>query len=441
MLHEEEALRDQAAGLFPDLPAPARKGSIPMTRVRLVCCLSLLLALAELMQAQEWSRFRGPNGTGLVPAPAIPTTWTEKDYNWKVSLPGLGHSSPVLWGEKIFVTSADTKSGQRIVLCLSTKDGKTLWSQKSSAGTYRTHKRNSFATSTPVADAERVYVLFSTPEQLTATAYSHEGQKAWDADLGKFKSQHGSGVSPIRFEDLLIVTNDQDDGGSLVALDAGTGKARWQTPRASKNATYSTPCIYQPAGAAPQLILTNWQLGVTSIDPRTGKTLWSASVFDTKTQERAIASPVIAGDLIVVTCGFVTGKKEFVALRPGPNGATEVWRTERAVSYLPTPLVKGERIYLCTELGIASCLEAATGKVIWQERLAGNFSASPVCTGEHIYCLANSGDIYVLQASDEYRLVGKSSLGQPTQSTPAIAGGRMYFRTETSLFSLGEKKQ
>lgn len=411
-----------------------------MTCLRLLFCLPLL-GIAGLVPAQEWARFRGPNGGGLGAAATLPTTWTEKDYHWKVSLPGLGHSSPVLWGEKLFVTAAEPKTGQRLILCLSTQDGKTLWSHQSDARTYRTHKRNSLATATPVADAERVYVLWATPEHLTALALRHDGKKAWEADLGPFKSQHGSGVSPVRFEDLLIIPNDQDEGGSLIALDAATGQVRWQTPRASKNATYSTPCLYQPAGQPTQLILTNWQLGVTAVDPRTGKTLWSASVFDTRTQERAIASPVIAGDLILATCGFVTGKKEFVALRPGPAGAREVWRRDRAVSYLPTPLVLGDRIYLCTEVGIASCLEAATGREIWQQRLAGNFSASPVCTGQHIYCVSNNGDVYVLQAGDDYRLLGKSSLGEPTQSTPAIAGGRMYFRTERSLISLGGQKQ
>ncbi len=411
-----------------------------MRMSHLVPCLTLL-ALVCQAPAQEWPRFRGPNGTGAASAPGIPTAWTEKDYNWKVALPGVGHSSPVVWGEKIFVTSAEPKTGKRILLCLSTRDGKTLWSHESDARAYKIHRSNSFATSTPVLDAERVYVLWVTPEQLTATAYSHDGKETWHADLGKFKSQHGAGVSPIRFDDLLIVPNDQDNGGSVIALEAATGKVRWQTPRQSKNATFSTPCVFQPAGKPPELIFTNWQLGVTALDPKSGKTAWSASVFDTKTQERAIASPVVAGDLILATSGFVTGKKEFVALRPGPDGPKEVWRMDRAVSYLPTPLVKGDRIFLCTETGIASCLEAATGKVIWQERLGGNFSASPVSTGPYIYCLASNGDVTVLQAGDEYRVVGKSSLREPTQSTPAIAGGRMYFRTEKSLFSLGGRKQ
>jgi outer membrane protein assembly factor BamB len=413
-----------------------------MSLFRLVSCLLLLFTGdLGLVQAQEWSRFRGPNGTGFVPAAGLPTTWTEKDYNWKVSLPAVGHSSPVLWGEKLFVTSAEPATGKRLLLCLNTRDGKTLWSKESDAKTYKMHKRNSVATSTPVADAERVYALWTTPEQVTAVAFSHDGVRAWEANLGKFKSQHGGGVSPIRFEDLLIVPNEQDGGGSLIALEASTGKVRWQVPRQSQNATYSTPCLYQPAGRPPELILTNWQLGVTGIDPRTGKTNWSASVFDTKTQERAIASPVIAGDLVLATCGFVTGKKEFVALRPGPDKAQEVWRLERAVSYLPTPLVQGDRTYLCTEVGIASCLESATGKVLWQERLPGNFSASPVCTGPHLYCVANNGDVFVLQTGDTFRLAGKAALGEPTQSTPAIAGDRIYFRTEKSLISLGGGKQ
>src|SRR5262249_40497647 len=155
---------------------------------------------------------------------------------------------------------------------------------------------------------------------------------------------------------------------------------------------------------------------------------WELSCFAPKMQERSVASPVIAGDLVLGTCGFVTAQKHFVAVRPEGDSAKEVWRLEKAVSYLPTPLVKDGRIYLCSEAGIATCLAAATGKLLWQERLGNNFSASPVSAGNQIYCVADDGTVYVLAAAEKYQLLGKNSLGEPTQSTPAIAGGRIYFR-------------
>src|SRR5262249_12535296 len=151
----------------------------------------------------------------------------------------------------------------------------------------------------------------------------------------------------------------------------------------------------------------------------TGKLNWELSVFEPKRPERAIASPVIAGDLILGTCGFVTAQKHLVAVRPGNPGREvkpqEVWRLERAVSYLPTPLVKGELVFLCSEQGMATCLEAATGKLVWQERLNANFSASPVCAGEHLYCVSDDGEVVVLKATSQFELVARNPLGEATQ--------------------------
>jgi outer membrane protein assembly factor BamB len=399
------------------------------------------LVTGPFARCQEWTRFRGPNGSGLSSAITVPVHWTEKDYNWKIKLPGKGNSSPVLWGDKLFVTAGDNETGKRIVQCVNAVDGKNLWTREFEARPYKMHLRSSIATATPAVDKDRLYVTWATPDQYTAMGLDHDGKLVWQANLGPFKSQHGFGVSPIVHEDLVIVGNDQDGGGSLIALDSQNGKVRWQLPRNPKNATYSTPCVYQRGQAAPELIFTNWQHGITAVDPKTGKATWEISVFDTAKQERAIASPVVAGDLILGTCGFVTAQKHLVAVRPGdPQQGVkpkEVWRIEKAVSYLPTPLVKGERVYCCSEQGIATCLDQGTGKVIWQERVTGSYSGSPVCVGEHIYCVSNSGDVLVLAASDKFRVVARNALGEGTQSTPAVAGGRIFFRTETHVISIG----
>jgi outer membrane protein assembly factor BamB len=272
-------------------------------------------------------------------------------------------------------------------------------------------------------------------------ALDHQGKVVWENDHGPFKSQHGFGVSPIVHDGLVILPNDQDNGGSILAVEAATGKLRWNVPRRPKNATYSTPCVYQREGRPAEIVFTNWQHGVTAIDPKTGKTTWELSVFDVDKQERAIASPVIAGDLILATCGFVTAQKHFVAVRPpdGDGKPKEVWRIEKAVSYLPTPLVKGDLVFLCSELGFATCLRAKTGEVVWRERVGGNFSASPVCVGERIYCVANDGTVVVLAAADKFQVLAKNTLGEPTQCTPAVSGGRMFLRTEGHLMAVGAK--
>jgi outer membrane protein assembly factor BamB len=404
------------------------------SRTLSVCCLCLL---AHPAASQEWARFRGPNGAGISAA-ALPASWSETDINWKVAVPGSGHSSPVLWGKKIFLTSA-TASGARLVLCYSADDGKELWRHEAHASKYHIHQRNSFATATPVVDDKRVYVSWATAEQYTVAAFDHEGKPAWQHNLGPYKSQHGFGVSPIRVDDLVIVPNDQDDGGNLVALDAGDGAVRWTIPRQPKNATYSTPCVFK-AGERSLIIFTNWKHGVTAVDPKDGKVAWELSVFNTKTQERAIASPIVAGDLILSTCGFVTGVKHHVAVRVGADGKpAEAWRVERQVAYLPTPVAKGERIYLVSEQGWATCLERKTGKQIWQERVGTAFSSSPVIVGETLYCIANNGVVHMLKTGDKFEEAGKFDLGEGTQCTPAVACGRMFIRTEKHLLSIGGK--
>ncbi len=410
-----------------------------MLRCATLWALLSSLVIGSLSHAEDWARFRGPNGAGLSEA-KLPSQWVEKDVAWRADLPATGHSSPVIVGDRIFVTAADAKSGQRFVVCVSLKDGKQLWKKETDGKGYRTHARNTVATSTPTADAERVYCLWTTPSAVSVIAYTHAGEPAWEVDLGPYKGNHGAGVSLLLVDGVLIVPNDQDNGGSMIGLDAKTGKRIWTAPRKSKNATYSTPCVYQPKDRPAELILTNWTLGVTSLAPKTGKQNWNISVFDTSTQERAIASPVMAGDVVLVTSGFAVGKKEFVALRIDKDGAKEVWRRDREVAYMPTPLVKGNRVYLCSEQGFATCLDVTNGKQLWQERLAGTFSASPVCARDNIYCVSDKGDCFVLAAKDEFDQLGRVALGGASQATPAIAGGKIVFRTVNQLIAVSGKE-
>ena len=397
-----------------------------------------LMFAASVASAQEWNRFRGPNGVGVSPI-KLPVEWTEKDYLWKVKLPGRGHSSPITWQDHVYVTASADKAGKRFVLCIDVKDGKTLWTREFDDASYKMHKRNSIATSTPCVDDERLYLTWSTPAHYVVQALERKtGKDAWKIDLGPYVSQHGFGASPILYEDLLILTNEQDKGGSLHALDTKSGKEVWRLPRNSGNATYSAPCIYQVGNRPAEIVFTNWQHGITAVEPRSGKVKWEISVFEPKKQERAIASPIIAGDMVIGTCGFVTAQKHFVAVRPTNDGkAKEVWRIEKSVAYMPTPVVKGNRIFACSELGIMSCFDVADGKVLWQERLDSQFSASPICAGDALYCASNDGEVFVVEASDTFKLLARNRLGEPTQSTPAIVAGRIIFRTNGHLMALG----
>lgn len=394
---------------------------------------ALLLLTGVVATAADWSRFRGPNGSGISDDRTILTKWTDKDFAWRVPVPGVGHASPVIWGNRVFVTSAEKNTGKRLVLAYDLATGKPLWSRELAGGKYKTHRANSFATSTPAVDAERLYTLWATPDECVALAFDHDGKDVWKTSLGAYKSQHGFGMSPVLHQGLLIAHVQPDGAGRVVALDAKTGKQRWSLQRSGKNATYSTPCVRDN-----ELILTNWQHGISAVDAIGGQLRWEKSVFDTTTQQRSIASPVVAGDLVLGIAGFAGGAKRLVAVRPAERGA-EVWRYEAAVPQMSTPLVVGDRVFLATEMGFAVWLDAKTGKEIWKKRLDGQFHASPLLIGGRLYCASTQGKMIVLEAKDDYAVIAQNPIGEGTQATPAVADGRLVIRTDGHLVCINGK--
>jgi len=273
-----------------------------------------LLPIGLPLQAQEWTRFRGPNGSGISKTKTIPAKIGETDLNWKSELPGSGHSSPVLWGERIFVTCTGNDSGGLTVVCLSAKDGKTLWKRGFPLSPFTKHANNSFASSTPTVDAERVYVVWNEPDHYFLTALDHEGKVAWQRDFGLYVSQHGCGASPILCDDKVILTDSQDDPefvvgpmpdprtgkSSVIAVSSKTGETVWRTPRRSTVVAYSTPCLFEPVDGPRALICNSQSHGISAMDPDNGKVLWE---YDQAFDKRSVSSPFIAGDLIFGSCG------------------------------------------------------------------------------------------------------------------------------------------
>jgi outer membrane protein assembly factor BamB len=402
-----------------------------------------VLTSTRIGAAQEWTRFRGPNGSGVSQATTVPAKWTADDFRWSVALPGQGHGSPVAWGNRLFLNAEENAGGRRLVVCLDTSSGKQLWSRAFESATHKKHLKNSYASSTPAVDEERVYVAWAVPERLTLKALDHEGRDVWDLDLGPFKGGHGFAASPVVYGDLVVLANDQEAASSLVAVDRRSGQIRWKVPRRTSRTTYSTPCVFERPGRPPELIFTEWQQGITAVDPQTGKTNWQISVFDVESTERAIGSPVIAGDLVIGSCGFVTAQKHVVAVRPGesgkPDDVAEVYRLERAgtVPHIPTPLVHNQRLYLWSDKGIVSCHDAADGRQIWQQRIGGNFFGSPVCVASRLYCVSDAGEVVVLAAADEFAELGRYALDETCHSTPAVSGGTMFIRTASRLHAVG----
>jgi outer membrane protein assembly factor BamB len=388
----------------------------------------------------QWTRFRGPNGCGACESAAIPVTWTERDYRWRVKLPGAGFSSPVVWDDRLYVTSTIEEAATFIVLCLKTSDGSVLWQQQFKSKPHAKFKANCDASATPALDKERVYVVWATPDEHVALALDRQrGTEIWRRDLGPFVAEDGFGASPVLVGDVVVLVNDQDPGGasSVLALDRKTGQTRWKIDRQSKKAAFSTPCLFEPPGGRAQVIVLSCAHGITSFDPASGAKNWELDAFELRTT----GSPLLAAGTLFATNGAGTAGKYLVAVRPGiPEQGVRpeiLYRIKEAVPYVITPVAKWPLVFLWTDRGVATCIDGPTGKVHWRERIGGEYLGSPVRVGDRIYCVARSGEMVVLAAAESFKLLARFDLGEPSNSTPALDGGVMYLRTVSHVMALG----
>ncbi|MEZ6060679.1 MAG: PQQ-binding-like beta-propeller repeat protein [Planctomycetaceae bacterium] len=404
------------------------------------------------LQGQEWTRFRGPNGTGVSDATTIPVEWTDSDINWKAALPGKGHASPVIWGNRVFLLSADPKTATRYVLALNSETGQELWRKEYPSTVHHLHDRSSFASSTPAVDEQHVYVAWSTPKETLLKALTHDGDEVWSKDLGTWQSQHGFGTSPIVYEDMVILHDSQQanqlDPGEkpgdsyMMAFDRMTGDERWRTPLKSMNVCYSVPFLRKSEdGRSDELICTSTGNGMFSLDPRTGRENWH--VNDGLFKMRTVSSPIEVAGLIFGSNGSGQYSANYiVAIQPGPD-AKVAYSLENSsdfkAPYVPCLVSKDDLVFCIYDRGYASCIDATTGEVRWMERISGEFSGSPIRVNDHIYAIAEDGTVWVFAASDEYRLLARNPLGEPSRSTPAVANGRLFLRTESHLICVGGK--
>ena len=420
--------------------------------------LSLALAIIALAastggaHSQEWTRFRGPNGTGISHAKTIPTNLTAADINWKIELPGGGHSSPVVWGDRIFLSSTGDNAGGLNVLCLSVTDGKLLWRRDFPLSPFTRHKFNSFASATPVVTASAVYVVWNEPEHYFLTALDHSGATLWQRDFGPFVSQHACGTSPILVGDKIILGGEQDgqefvpgserSGESfIVAVDAKTGAIAWKTPRNNRVVAYSTPCVRESKDGKRSLIFNSQAHGIYAVDPENGKVLWE---YENAFDKRSVSSPFIAGDIIFGSSGSGGGGNQLVAIKAADalaSGKPELaYQIKKSAPYVPTGVAVGDLAWLWSDGGILTCLHAPTGEIRYQERVGGNFFGSPVWVDGRLFCVSTTGELDIVEASDKFNVLHRFPLEELCHSTPAVSGGRLYVRTEKHLFSIGGKK-
>lgn len=406
----------------------------------LLCCWTLVCAGPAA--ADNWPRFRGPNGTGVADDKDIPIQFgAKKGVLWSVPIPGVGNSSPVVWGDRLFLQSASSDGSERLLLCLNATSGKILWQASAAGARAHTHQKNTLASSTPATDGERVYAVFWNGEELSLSAYDFQGKELWKRELGGFTSQHGAGASPVVYDDMVYLANDQDGSAVMLAFDAKTGNPVWKATRKAYRACYSTPFLLEKPGDKLQLIVASTG-GITGYNPRTGDEIWNWSWKFDGMALRIVASPIAGDGLIFANCGDGKGYRHAAAIKAGGKGDVTstnlVWENKRALPYVPSMLLKGEHLYYVTDKGMAGCVVARTGETVWSERLGGEITASPVLINGKIYATNEAGTVYVFAAEPTFRLLAKNVLGEGVMATPAVANNRLFIRGQSNLFCIGK---
>jgi outer membrane protein assembly factor BamB len=422
----------------------------------------LLVGTATLSAAENWPQWRGPGSQGISTEAQLPTEWSAtKNVAWKTELPP-GHSSPIVWGDRIFVTSAiegnivpgakavghtvdgqpwlhpDSVAADRAhtlkVLALDVRTGKVLWDRTAYDGNVydARHRRSSFAGPTAVTDGSTVYAYFG-PEGLYA--YDFSGRLAWRV-VEPFKTLGlGTGTSPVLFQNLVIIQRDEDEGKESVvaAYDKHTGREVWKTRRPVQ-ISWSTPVLVG-VGNGSELVTNGSEL-VISYDPGSGRELWRT----TGVESNAIHTPLVGKGLVIVSAGFPA--KKVIAIRPGAARADRrvAWEYAKGTGYVLSNILYGDYVYLLTDSGVVTCVDAETGVIKYEggrPPVGAHFMGSPVAFGGFVAMTSEDGETFMLKAGPTHQITRTNAVDEPVYSSPAIANGRIYIRGEKHLFAIG----
>jgi len=401
----------------------------------------VVAAVAAHGLAEEWPAWRGPRGDGTSTETGVPTRWSAtENIAWKAPVPGTGHSSPVVWGDRVFVTTCIESDRARVLLCFDRRTGARRWDRTVlTAPLEKKNHLNSYASSTPATDGTRVWVTFLDFPHVRVVCYDAEGKEVWRKTPGQLHACHGFCSSLIPYKDMIILNADQDAElplrAYIVALDKATGAERWRIDRPNRIRSYTPPAIFEAAGRM-QMVVSGCQC-VASYDPDTGQQHW---IIDGPT-EQFCASLVYTDGLFMMTGGWP--EKHILGIRPdGTGNVTEThvaWhlKDRKIVSYVPSPIARGKYFFLVSDGGIATCLEAETGKVMWSERLGRHHSASPVLAEGRLYFLDDAGTMHLVKAEPEFAVVATNDLGEPCRASPAISRGQIFIRSTKALYCIG----
>ncbi|MBP7050155.1 MAG: PQQ-like beta-propeller repeat protein [Phycisphaerae bacterium] len=401
---------------------------------------------ASTTLAEDWPCFRGPGRQGVSLEKGIPTQWSPtSNIQWKTPLPGESWSSPIIFGDAVFVTTATDGGKSYRLVRLDRTSGSILWDKEVTQQTPKYKQRpNSYATSTPATDGQRVYMV-ACDGQILAT--DMDGTVAWKNSEFNYYSQHGLATSPVLYKDLVIVVFDWSSPGPdkrigwevpwdkavILAIDKRTGKVRWRGSRGSSQIAHTTPQIATVDGR-DQLVTSAGGV-VQGFDLKTGERIWTVS----SPGEGVVPSPVVGDGMSFSTTGF--REETILAVRLGGTGditQTHVaWRVTEEVPHVPSLLYVSPRLYSITDEGIVNCIEGATGKILWRERIGSKFSASPVCADGKVYFLSEKGKATVVEEGSQFKVLAENDLGETCCASPAISQGNLFIRTEKALYCIG----
>lgn len=413
---------------------------------RLLVCLIAMAVLCPNVNAENWPQFRGPTGQGISGESDLPLRWSGTDnIAWKTEVPGEGWSSPVVFDDRVYVTSTEKEGVECRVLCLARKTGDILWNTVVGMQvTKKKRRENSYATPTAVTDGKRVYAVFGSG---LIAGLDVGGKLLWTNREVEFYSHHGLGSSPTIYENLLIMPFDGSsetdakvgwkapwDKAVILAIDGESGKVVWRGRRGVSRISHLTPVIFGDGESAQ--LLSNAGDAVQGFNPRTGERLWSVY----SKGEGVTPSLVTADGLVITSSGFE--EPTLRAIRPDGKGdvtKTHIqWEQKKGVPLLASMLYVRPHLYTVTREGVVTCFTAATGEIIWQHRIGGLHWSSPVYADGHIYWLDETGVTTVMQTGTEFKLVATNPIGEKCQATYAVSQGNIFIRGEKHLFCVGK---
>jgi outer membrane protein assembly factor BamB len=383
--------------------------------------------------AADWPAWRGARGDNQAQGPLPPLQWSEtENVLWKADVPGRGHATPIVVGDRVLVATADEADQRQLLLAYDRATGKPLWERELHRGGFmRKHDKNSHASATPACDGKRVYAAYIADQGLWVSAVDMDGELVWQSQAGPFQSLHGYGASPVLFESLVIVAGDSAAGGFIAALHRDSGEVVWRQRRSNK-ASFGTPLLVRQDERWQLLHSGNQEL--TSYDPATGEILWTTDGPASTTAN----TPVHMPGLVVVTGGYP--QRAIMGIRA--DGSGEVLWNHAFKAYVPSPLLLDTNVLVVQDNGVARLYEAESGEQLWLQRLAGDFSASPTRAGPYVLLPSEGGKVYVLQpTATACKIVAENQLSGGIFASPVVCAGRLYVRTLDSLYCIGESEE